>query len=148
MIQTYYDITYAFLIMYFILSEMNVHYCCMNIFASFWCSQLSFCIKFYDNGLAGLKSRHRTMKDRNISVQVCYNDLVHFYSECPQKIALLPLFFNVAWEYAFHNIKENQKELIINWVHSCCNYVYILGENMKGKARQALLIARKETGNY
>ena len=27
MIQAYYDITYAFLLMYFILLEMNVYYC-------------------------------------------------------------------------------------------------------------------------
>jgi len=137
MIQTYYDITYAFLLMYFILSEMNVYYCYMIIFASFWCFQLTFCIKFYDNGLAGLKRGYRTTKYRNISVQVCYNDLIHFYSECPKKIALLPLFFNVAWEYAFKNVKENQKELIINWVQSCCYYVNTLGENMKVKERQA-----------
>jgi hypothetical protein len=62
------------------------------------------------------------------------------------KIALLPLFFNVAWEYAFKNVKENQKELIINEVHSCWYNVNILGESMKGIERQALLIARKETG--
>lgn len=29
---------------------------------------------------------------------------------------------------------------------SCCYYVNILGENMKGKERQALLIASKEIG--
>jgi len=36
----------------------------------------------------------------------------------PQKIALLSLFSNLAWEYAFKNVKENQKELIINWVQA------------------------------
>jgi hypothetical protein len=34
----------------------------------------------------------------------------------------------------------------MNGVNSCCYYVNILGENMKSQERQALLIARKETG--
>lgn len=34
----------------------------------------------------------------------------------------------------------------MNGVHICSYYVNILGENMKGKERQALLIAKKEIG--
>jgi len=133
--------------MYFILLEMNVYYCYMIISASFWCFQLLFHIKFYDNGLAGLKHVDKGQWSIVTSVySVCYNDLIHSYSECPKKIALLPLLFNAAWEYAFKNVTENQKEPIMNGVHSCCCYVNILGENMKDKERHALLITRKTTG--
>ena len=83
--------------MYFILLEMNVYYCYMIISASFWCFQLLFHIKFYDNGLAGLKHVDTGQWSIVTSVySVCYNDLIHSYSECPKKIALLPLLFNAA----------------------------------------------------
>jgi hypothetical protein len=80
MIQTYYDITQAFLLMYFILSEMNVYYCYMIIFASYWCFQLLFSIKSCANGLAGLKNVDTGQWSIVTSVySICYNDLIHTY---------------------------------------------------------------------